>query len=121
MSITRNAAPGSKNDNTTPNTKVDVNSIVRDGSRIIIEEISRVANKNEKKPDSLGMAMCLAAVGEGLMKSRQPRDAMLRLEEAVRLYKELLGPFNTKVSHKHKWYGFIIFFQRFIFSSSIIF
>jgi len=98
LSITRNAAPGSKNDNTTPNTKVDVNSIVRDGLRIIIEEISRVANKNEKKPDSLGMAMCLAAVGEGLMKSRQPRDAMLRLEEAVGLYKELLGPFNTKVA-----------------------
>ena len=79
-------------------TKVDVNSIVREGSRIIIDEISRVANKNESKPDSLGMAMCFAAVGEGLMKSRQPRDAMLRLEEAVGLYKELLGAYNTRVS-----------------------
>eukprot|EP00536_Pseudo-nitzschia_multiseries_P004508 jgi/Psemu1/188278/e_gw1.75.26.1 len=79
-------------------TKVDVNSIVREGSRIIIDEVSRVANKNENKPDSLGMAMCFAAVGEGLMKSRQPRDAMLRLEEAVGLYKELLGTYNTRVA-----------------------
>jgi len=78
--------------------KVDVNSIVREGSRIIIEEISRVAFKNESKQDSLGMAMCFAAVGEGLMKSRQPRDAMLRLEEAVVLYKELLGTYNTRVA-----------------------
>jgi hypothetical protein len=94
--IMRKAALGEEN--ATPTTKVDVNSIVRNGSRIIIDEISRVSNKNENKPDSLGTAMCLAAVGEGLMKSRQPRDAMLRLEEAVGLYKELLGPFNTRVS-----------------------
>eukprot|EP00537_Pseudo-nitzschia_pungens_P017549 CAMPEP_0172410364 /NCGR_PEP_ID=MMETSP1061-20121228/76842_1 /TAXON_ID=37318 /ORGANISM="Pseudo-nitzschia pungens, Strain cf. pungens" /LENGTH=1615 /DNA_ID=CAMNT_0013146543 /DNA_START=169 /DNA_END=5017 /DNA_ORIENTATION=- len=79
-------------------TKVDVNSIVREGSRIIIDEISRVATKNDNKPDSLGLAMCFAAIGEGLMKSRQPRDAMLRLEEAVGLYKELLGTYNTRVA-----------------------
>jgi hypothetical protein len=107
LTITRKAAQGEEN--TTPTIKVDVNSIVRSGSRIIIDEISRVANKNENKSDSLGTAMCLAAVGEGLMKSRQPRDAMLRLEEAVGLYKELLGPLNTRVSHKHKCHGYTIF------------
>jgi len=79
-------------------TKMDVNAIVRDGSRIIIDEVYRVANKREGKPDSLGMAMCLAAVGEGLLKARQPRDAMLRLEEAVGIYKGLLGPFHTNVA-----------------------
>jgi hypothetical protein len=78
--------------------KVDVNSIVREGSRIIIDEICRVANRNESKPDSLGMAMCFAAVGEGLTKSRQPRDGMLRLEDSINLYKELLGPYNIRVS-----------------------
>jgi NB-ARC domain len=77
--------------------KVDINTIVRDGSRIIIDEVYRVANKHEGKPDSLGMCMCLAAVGEGLLKARQPRDAMLRLEEAIGIYKGLLGPFNTNV------------------------
>lgn len=78
--------------------KVDVNTIVRDGSRIIIDEVYRMANKQDGSPDSLGMAMCLAAVGEGLLKARQPRDAMLRLEEAVGLYRGLLGPFHTNVS-----------------------
>lgn len=77
--------------------KVDANSIVRDGSRIIIDEVLRMANKQEGAPDSLGLAMCLAAVGEGLLKARQPRDAMLRLEEAVGLYRGLLGPFHTNV------------------------
>ena len=44
------------------------------------------------------MAMCLAAVGDGLLKSRQPRDAMLRLEEAVGIYRGLLGPYHVNVS-----------------------
>jgi hypothetical protein len=82
---------------TEDDSKVDVNTIVRDGSRIIIDEVYRVANKHQGKPDSLGMCMCLAAVGEGLLKARQPRDAMLRLEEAIGIYKSLLGPFNTNV------------------------
>lgn len=78
--------------------RVDVNSVVRDGSRIIIDEVLRIANKQDGAPDSLGMAMCLAAVGEGLLKARQPNDAVLRLEEAVGLFRGLLGPFHTFVS-----------------------
>ena len=77
--------------------KLDLNGVVRDGSRIIIDEVYRVANKSDASSDSLGMAMCLAAVGDGLLKSRQPRDAMLRLEEAVGLYRGLLGPFHANV------------------------
>jgi hypothetical protein len=83
-----------------PAAKFDVNSVVRDGSRIIIDEVYRVANKPDGSSDSLGMAMCLAAVGEGLLKSRQPRDAMLRLEEAVGIYRGLLGPFHTNVRQR---------------------
>ena len=93
LTLNRNSGDG----NSAP-TKVDVNSIVREGSRIIIDEICRVANRNESKPDTLGMAMCFAAVGEGLTKSRQPRDGMLRLEEAINLYKQLLGSYNVRVS-----------------------
>lgn len=88
-------------DNQTPapmDVKFDVNGVVRDGSRIIIDEVYRVANKSEGSSDSLGMAMCLAAVGDGLLKARQPRDAMLRLEEAVGIYRNLLGGFHTNVS-----------------------
>ena len=84
----------------TNNVKFDVNGAVRDGSRIIIDEVYRVANSKSEKgsSDSLGMAMCLAAVGDGLLKARQPRDAMLRLEEAVGIYRNLLGGFHTNVS-----------------------
>jgi hypothetical protein len=77
--------------------KYDVNTVVRDGSRITIDEVFRVANKQEGRPDSLGMAMCLAAIGEGLLKSRQPRDAMLRLEESVNIFKGLLGTHHPYV------------------------
>ncbi|KAG7368793.1 tetratricopeptide repeat protein [Nitzschia inconspicua] len=89
---------GEKKSSDDDDSKVDVNTIVRDGSRIIIDEVYRVANKHEGNPDSLGMCMCLAAVGEGLLKARQPRDAMLRLEEAIGIYKSLLGAFNTNVA-----------------------
>jgi hypothetical protein len=78
--------------------KYDVNSVVRDGSRIAIDEVFRAANKQEGRPDSMGMAMCLAAIGEGLLKSRQPRDAMLRLEESVNIYRGLLGQNHPFVS-----------------------
>jgi hypothetical protein len=84
-------------DTETAMVKTDVNSVVRDGSRIIIDEVYRVAHRPDGSIDSLGMAMCLASVGEGLLKSRQPRDAMLRLEEAVGIYRNLLGPFHTYV------------------------
>lgn len=78
--------------------KFDISSIVRDGSRITIEEVYQVANKRKGNSDSLGMAMCLAAVGEGLLNCRQPRDAMLRLEEAVGLYRSLLGEYHSNVA-----------------------
>ena len=94
----RKNSPGNNESVVEESIKVDVNSIVREGSRIIIDEICRVAKRNENKPDSLGMAMCFAAVGEGLTKSRQPRDGMLRLEDSINLYKELLGPYNIRVS-----------------------
>mmetsp|Transcript_27697 Transcript_27697/g.65035 ORF Transcript_27697/g.65035 Transcript_27697/m.65035 type:complete len:1605 (-) Transcript_27697:130-4944(-) len=99
ITLTINRRPGKEatGEKAVP-TKVDINSIVREGSRIIIDEISRVAVRNGNKPDLLGQAMCYAAVGEGLTKSRQPRDGMARLDEAVNLYKELVGPFNVKVA-----------------------
>jgi len=89
---------GKAEDPAVSETKLDANAVVRDGCRILVDEVYRVANKNEGKPDSLGMAMCLAAVGEGLLKARQPRDAVARLDEAVSLFKGLLGPFNTNVA-----------------------
>ncbi|CAB9499668.1 tetratricopeptide repeat domain [Seminavis robusta] len=76
----------------------DIDAVACDGSRLLIDEIYRVTNSMGSS-DSLGMATCLAAVGEGLLKCRQPRDAMLRLEEAVSLYRGILGPFHVYVAH----------------------
>lgn len=87
----------SKKDNVDP-INFDIDAVACDGSRMIIDEIYRVTNSMGSS-DSLGMATCLAAVGEGLLKCRQPRDAMLRLEEAVSLYRGILGPFHVHVAH----------------------
>jgi len=76
----------------------DIDAVACDGSRLLIDEIYKVTNSMGSS-DSLGMATCLAAVGEGLLKCRQPRDAMLRLEEAVSLYRGILGPFHVYVAH----------------------
>lgn len=76
----------------------DVDTAVCDASRIVIDEVYKVTNSMGSS-DSLGMATCLATVGETLLKCRQPRDAMLRMEEAVSIYRGLLGPYHVYVAH----------------------
>lgn len=77
---------------------IDANAVLRDGARLVIEEAYSVANRSSASMDSLNMAICLAAVGEGLLRGRQPRDAMLRLEEAVGIYRGLLGAYHIEVA-----------------------
>lgn len=77
---------------------IDVDAIVCDASRVIVDEVYKVTNSMGSS-DSLGMATCLATVGECLLKCRQPRDAMLRLEEAVSIYRGVLGPYHVCVAH----------------------
>lgn len=76
----------------------DIDVTVCEAARIIIDEVYKVTNSMGSS-DSLGMATCLATVGEALLKSRQPRDAMLRLEEAVSIYRGLLGPYHVFTAH----------------------
>lgn len=76
----------------------DIDSTLCDASRVIIDEVYKVTNSMGSS-DSLGMATCLATVGECLLKCRQPRDAMLRLEEAVSIYRGVLGPYHVYVAH----------------------
>lgn len=76
----------------------DIDEAVANASRVIIDEVYKVTNSMGVS-DSLGMATCLATVGETLLKCRQPRDAMLRLEEAVSIYRGLLGPYHVYVAH----------------------
>ena len=76
----------------------DVDNMVCEASRMMVDEVYRVTN-NMGSSDSLGMATCLATVGEALLKCRQPRDAMLRLEEAVSIYRGVLGPYHVFTAH----------------------
>ena len=77
---------------------VDIGAVQRDASRRIIDEVYRVVDRSNNSGDSLNMAICLSTVGEGLIKSRQPREAMLRLEEAVGIYRGILGPYHIDVA-----------------------
>lgn len=76
----------------------DIDVTVCEAARMIVDEVYKVTNSMGSS-DSLGMATCLATVGEALLKSRQPRDAMLRLEEAVSIYRGLLGPYHVFTAH----------------------
>jgi tetratricopeptide (TPR) repeat protein len=76
----------------------DIDMTVCEAGRLIVDEVYKVTNSMGSS-DSLGMATCLATVGEALLKCRQPRDAMLRLEEAVSIYRTLLGPYHLYTAH----------------------
>jgi tetratricopeptide (TPR) repeat protein len=104
--------------------KMDISMIMRDSTRRMIDEVYAVDNNDGQTSDddndninsngngnaranavqaassnaSLNMAICLSTLGEGLLKCRQPRDAMLRLEEAVGMYRSLLGPYHMDVA-----------------------
>lgn len=89
---------GDPDESTSADPNFDIDTAVGDASRVIIDEVYKVTN-NMGVSDSLGMATCLATVGETLLKCRHPRDAMLRLEEAVSIYRGLLGPYHVYVAH----------------------
>jgi tetratricopeptide (TPR) repeat protein len=77
---------------------VDTSLVLRDGCRTIVDEVHRVVSNAKGSSESLSMAICLSTVGEGLMKGKQPRDALLRLEEAVIIYRSLLGEYHVDVA-----------------------
>lgn len=88
----------SKGKGDAPTFSFDIDTVICEASRSIIDEVYKTTN-NMGSSDSLGMATCLATVGETLLKCRQPRDAMLRLEEAVSIYRGLLGPSHVFTAH----------------------
>jgi len=94
MSPTRNE----KNSSFGENEIVDSSEVLRDACRTIVEEVHRVVSNARGSAESLSMAICLSTVGEALMKGKQLRDAMLRLEEAVIIYRSLLGEFHVDVA-----------------------
>merc|ERR1719401_1743291 len=67
-----------------------------DAKRRSSEQVNSTSSSNSNL--SLNMAICLSFIGEGLLRCRLPRDAMLRLEEAVGIYRGLLGPYHIDVA-----------------------
>jgi tetratricopeptide (TPR) repeat protein len=57
-----------------------------------------VISKGKVATDSLKMAICLSSIGEGLLKGKQLRDAIMRLEEAFVIYRKLLGENHVDVA-----------------------
>lgn len=83
------------------NKEFHISSVIRDSARRIVDEIYRTSDKSNSTFSTaltLTNAICLSAIGEGLVRCRQPRDAMLRLEEAVGVYRGLLGPYHMDVA-----------------------
>lgn len=77
--------------------RIDINLVQREASRLVIEEAHRILDMSSSA-DTLNMAVCIYTIGNGFFKARQDRDALLRLEEAVGIYRRLLGPFHVDVA-----------------------
>jgi len=77
---------------------LDFVTIQRKASILMIDEVYRVVNTGKNPTETLNMAICLSIIGEGLLKCRQSREAMLRLEEAVGIYRSVLGPYHLDVA-----------------------
>lgn len=93
-SISRN----NSEDTHTENSAVDTSLALREGCRTIVDEVHRMVSTSKGSAESLSMAICLSTVGEALLKGKQPRDAMLRLEEAVIIYRGILGQNHVDVA-----------------------
>jgi len=96
----RNGSPdrGNNGEDSAPSENVDTAQIIRDGARAVVDEVHAMITETKNTTETLSMAICLASVGEGLLKGKQPRDAMLRLEEAVIIFRAVLGQNNVDVA-----------------------
>jgi len=77
----------------------NVSGTLKDAVRRLADEIYRIDSSSSGSIHlTLTMAFCLSAIGEGLVRCRQAKDAMLRLEEAAGVYRNILGPYHIDVA-----------------------
>jgi tetratricopeptide (TPR) repeat protein len=72
--------------------KIDSSKIVREGSRRLIEAVRADCG------DNIDVAICLACVGENLLRAKQTKESILRLTETVRTLQNLLGNEHLEVA-----------------------
>jgi len=77
---------------------IDASKMVREGSRRIVDAVRSAENLSSKSGISIDLAVCLSTIGEGLLKSRQTKESIVRLEEVVHMFRDLLGSYHVEVA-----------------------
>lgn len=74
--------------------KIDSSKIVRESSRRLIETVRQA----EDAGDKIDVAICLGCVGENLLKAKQTKESIYRLEETISALQTLLGHQHVEVA-----------------------
>ena len=83
----------------TPKQKsLDAGKVVREGSRRIVTAIRAIESKDSDAGGSVDVAVCIATVGDHLLKARQTKESISRLEEATVLFRDIFGSYNEEVA-----------------------
>jgi len=73
----------------------DLDDILRNVTRRTLDEVHEAADSAD---DPLMFAVCLSLIGKFLLESSQPHAAMLQLEEAASIYRNILGTSHVDVA-----------------------
>ncbi len=77
---------------------IDAGKTVREGSRRMVDAIRLVERQSSSTGKTIDLAVCLSTIGEGLLKGRQTKESIIRLEEAIHMFRDLLGSFHVEVA-----------------------
>jgi tetratricopeptide (TPR) repeat protein len=77
---------------------IDAGKTVREGSRRIADAIRLVERNASPSGKTIELAVCLSTIGEGLLKGRQTKESIIRLEEALHMLRDLLGSYHVEVA-----------------------
>jgi tetratricopeptide (TPR) repeat protein len=77
---------------------IDTGKIVREGSRRITKAIRNEEKRSSDSGVTIDLAICLSTVGEALLKARQTKESIKRLDEAVIMFRDLLGSYHIEVA-----------------------
>jgi tetratricopeptide (TPR) repeat protein len=77
---------------------IDVSKIVREGSRRLTKAIRNEERRVSETGITIDLAISLSTIGEGLLKARQTKESIKRLDEAVIMFRDLLGSYHTEVA-----------------------
>lgn len=77
---------------------LDAGKIVREGSRRLTKAIRNEERRITESGITIDLALCLSTIGEGLLKARQTKESIKRMDEAVVMFRDLLGSYHIEVA-----------------------